>query len=108
MPGEWHLPSPPIIVLCLLISNKNCLFCLLVSNKRRCQGTAISVRRLGTDLPSRLFLTHKVMIQKQDTRLSLMSSDYHYLRSHNHLHWYASIICMRLKMAKDIRNKTLV
>jgi len=26
-------------------------------------------------LPSRLFLTHKVMIQKQDTRLSLMSSD---------------------------------
>ena len=23
----------PVILLCLLISNKNCLFCLLVSNK---------------------------------------------------------------------------
>ena len=66
------------------------------------------MRRDVRGLASQLFLTHKVMIQKQDTRLSLMSSDYHYLRSHNHLHWYASIICMRLKMAKDIRNKTLV
>jgi hypothetical protein len=35
----------------------------------------LNLRRLGTDTSSQLFLTHKEMIQKQDTRLSLISCD---------------------------------